>query len=215
MTVTTAPTGVDRPPTTAATAELLRAATAGDELAWRELVHRFEPIVAGTIVDLGLQPADARDAAQRTWLQMVENHSKIRKPEALGGWLRTTARHESLRIIRERRRVESLDPLDDATHGDALADPTVDVEQAVVDADTLCRLRRLIATLPPRSAVLLTELFRDEPPGYADLARLTGIPIGSIGPTRGRALHLLRTLFDEGPPRSPWSPGSRPAGGRT
>ena len=201
MTLTTAPT----------TAELLHAATDGDQRAWRELVRRFEPIVAGTIVDLGLQPADARDAAQRTWLQMVENHSKIRKPEALGGWLRTTARHECLRIIRERWR---LDPLDGTTD-DAFPDGGVDVEQAVVDADTVRRLRRLIATLPPRSALLLTALFRDEPPGYAELARLTGIPVGSIGPTRGRALHLLRRLFDEGPPRVARSAASRPPGRRT
>jgi RNA polymerase sigma factor (sigma-70 family) len=197
LTVTTV-TGVDhaaaRPATTG---ELLHAAATGDRLAWNELVHRFEPVVAGTILDLGLQPADARDAAQRTWLQMVENHSKIRKPDALGGWLRTTARHECLRIIRERWR---LDPLDDPD-SPAFRDVAVDVEQAVVDADTVRRLRHLITTLPPRSALLLTELFRDEPPGYAELAHLTGIPIGSIGPTRGRALHLLRRLFDDGASR--------------
>jgi len=191
LTVTTAP----RPATTG---ELLHAATTGDQVAWRELVHRYEPIVAGTILDLGLQPADARDAAQRTWLQMVENHSKIRKPEALGGWLRTTARHECLRIIRERWRV---DPIDDPD-GVRFRDAAVDVEQTVVDADTARRLRHLVSTLPPRSALLLTELFRDEPPGYAELARLTGIPIGSIGPTRGRALQLLRRLFDESPSRA-------------
>jgi RNA polymerase sigma factor (sigma-70 family) len=209
LTVTTAPAVDHAAPWPATTGELLHAAATGDPLAWRELVHRFEPVVAGTILDLGLQPADARDAAQRTWLQMVENHSKIRKPEALGGWLRTTARHECLRIIRERWR---LDPLDDPDNA-AYRDPTVDVEQAVVDADTVRRLRHLITTLPPRSALLLTELFRDETPGYAELARLTGIPIGSIGPTRGRALHLLRTLFDS-PPVSEGPPRSRVARGR-
>ncbi len=180
------------PPAT--TGELLHAVAGGDQVAWRELVHRYEPTVTGTILALGMQHADARDAAQRTWLQMVENHSKIRKPEALGGWLRTTARHECLRIIRERWRV---DPLDDPD-GSAFPDATADVEQTVVDADTVRRLRDLLITLPPRSALLLTELFRDEPPGYAELARRTGIPIGSIGPTRGRALVLLRRLFEEG-----------------
>ena len=131
MTVTTATTVADHaPPRPATTAELLHAATDGDQVAWRELVLRFEPI-GGTILDLGLQPADARDAAQRTWLQMVENHSKIRKPEALGGWLRTTARHECLRIIRERWRVDPRRP-----RRQRVPDATVDVEQAVVDADT-------------------------------------------------------------------------------
>ena len=108
--------------------------------------------------------------------------------------MRTTARHECLRIIRERWRV---DPLDDPD-GSAFPDATVDVEQTVVDADTVQRLRDLVITLPPRSALLLTELFRDEPPGYAELARLTGIPIGSIGPTRARCLAKVRSALTRG-----------------
>jgi RNA polymerase sigma factor (sigma-70 family) len=183
------------PPRPTTTDELLRAATDGDEFAWRELVLRFEPAVAHTIRSLGLQHADARDAAQRTWLQLLENASRIREPAALGGWLRTTARRECLRIIRDRWRVEPLD----VTDGDRFRDPDVDVEQTVVDADTVRRLRGLMAALPPRSAMLMAELFGDEPPCYAELAHRTGIPVGSIGPTRGRALHLLRRLFDEIP----------------
>ena len=189
-------TVVDHAPSRpATTGELLHAATDGDQLAWRELVHRFGPAVTHTIRSLGLQHADARDAEQRTWLQLLENASRIREPAALGGWLRTTARRECLRIIRERWRVEPLDVSD----GDRFRDPDTDVEQAVVDADTVRRLRSLMAALSPRAAMLLTELFGDEPPGYAELADRTGIPVGSIGPTRGRALQLLRRLFDEIP----------------
>ena len=191
----TAMTVIDHaPPQPGTTGELLHAAADGDQLAWRELVHRYEPTVTGTILALGMQHADARDAAQRTWLQMFENRSRIREPEALGGWLRTTARHECVRIVRERWRIEPLDDTDGARFPDA----AVDVEQTVVDADTVRRLRRLMTVLPPRAELLVTELFRDEPPGYTELARRTGIPIGSIGPTRGRALVLLRRLFEEG-----------------
>jgi RNA polymerase sigma factor (sigma-70 family) len=195
------------PPRPVTTHELLRAATDGDQVAWRELVRRFEPAVAHAIRSLGLQHADARDAEQRTWLQLLENASRIREPAALGGWLRTTARRECLRIIRERWRVEPFDVTDD----DRFRDPNVDVEQAVVNADTVRRLRGLITELPPRASMLMAELFGDEPPSYAELARRTGIPVGSIGPTRGRALHLLRRLFDETPEaaRPSWATGLR------
>jgi RNA polymerase sigma factor (sigma-70 family) len=176
------------------TTELLRAAAAGDQAAWRELVHRFEPAVASTIVAHRLQHADAHDAAQRTWLRMIEHQHEIREPEALGGWLRTTARHECLRIIRDRQRVE---PLGDA-EGAEFRDAAVHVEQSIVDADTVNRLRSLVDVLPPRAAVIVTELFRDEPPDYAELAHRMGIPIGSIGPTRGRALRMLRRLLEQG-----------------
>jgi DNA-directed RNA polymerase specialized sigma24 family protein len=131
------------------TTDLLRAAAAGDQAAWRELVHRFEPAVASTIVAHRLQHADAHDAAQRTWLRMIEHQHSIREPEALGGWLRTTARHECLRIIRDRQRVE---PLGDA-EGAEFRDAAVHVEQSIVDADTVNRLRSLVDVLPPRAGV--------------------------------------------------------------
>jgi RNA polymerase sigma factor (sigma-70 family) len=178
---------------TTSTTELLRAAAAGDQAAWRELLHRFEPAVMSTIVAHRLQFADAHDAAQRTWLRMIEHHYEIREPEALGGWLRTTARHECLGIIRDRQRLEPLD-----AEGAESRDTAVYVEQSVVDADTVERMRSLVNALPPRAAVLVTELFGNDPPGYAELARRTGIPVGSIGPTRGRALRTLRRLFEEG-----------------
>jgi RNA polymerase sigma factor (sigma-70 family) len=178
---------------TTSTTELLGAAAAGDQAAWRELLRRFEPVVRATIVAHRLQLADAHDAAQATWLRMVEHHREIREPEALGGWLRTTAAHECLRIIRDRQRHVPLD-----TEGEVFRDAAVQVEQSVVDADTADRMRSLVNVLPPRAAVLVTELFGDDPPGYAELARRTGVPVGSIGPTRGRALRTLRRLFEEG-----------------
>jgi Family of unknown function (DUF5995)/Sigma-70 region 2 len=128
---------------TTSTTELLRAAAAGDQVAWRELLHRFEPAVMSTIVAHRLQHADAHDAAQRTWLRMIEHHHEIREPEALGGWLRTTARHECLGIIRDRQRLEPLD-----AECAECRDTAVYVEQSVVDADTMERMRSLVNALP-------------------------------------------------------------------
>ena len=113
---------------------------------------------------------------------MVENHSKIRKPEALGGWLRTTASTSACGSSANGGGSTPRRP-----RRQRFPDATVDVEQTVVDADTVPAARPGHHA-PAALRLLLTELFRDEPPGYAELARLTGIPIGSIGPTRGRAL---------------------------
>jgi len=183
------------------TAELLHGAAAGDAQAWSELVERFEPAVKAAIVGFRLQPDDAHDAVQTTWLRMVEHRDRLREPEALGGWLRTTARREGLRIIRDRRRVgpmnvETLDP----------PDRSVDLEQSVVDADTMLLVDGLIDRLPARSAALVRALFCDSPPGYAEIARRTGVPVGSIGPTRARALRKLRRLLEGGGASGPVVP---------
>jgi hypothetical protein len=50
--------------------------------------------------------------------------------------------------------------------------------------------------LPHRSGVLITALFEENPPAYAELSHRTGVPVGSIGPTRARALRQLRDLLD-------------------
>ncbi len=174
------------------TTELMRIAVAGDSAAWAKVVRRFEPAVAAMVTSYRLQEADARDATQRTWLRMLENHHQIREPEALGGWLKTTARRECLRILAEQRRFEAL------PESAEYADAGTDVERSVVDADQARHLRGLLATLPARSFTLLSSLFQDDPPGYAQLSATTGIPVGSIGPTRARALRRLRQLVEEG-----------------
>ncbi len=179
------------------TTELLRMAVDGNRDAWELLMIRFGPAVSAMISSYRLQEADALDVAQRTWMQMFENHHKIREPEALGGWLRTTAKRECIRILREQQRVGPLHDMGIVERPDA----AVDVEKHVVEADMVRQVRGLLRTLPARSVTLICLLFQDDPPGYSELAANTGIPIGSIGPTRARALRRLRLLIDGEPAR--------------
>jgi RNA polymerase sigma factor (sigma-70 family) len=179
------------------TTELMHAARRGDTAAWDQLVRRFDNVVSSTVRRYRLQDADARDAAQRTWLRLVEHHRQLQNPEALGGWLATTAARECLQILRGRQWMELRAEAHD------VVDPAGEPETRVVDAVTVAQLRRLMARLPPRSRILLDALFEDDPLPYAELSRRTGIPIGSIGPTRARALRHLRVLIDEHSPRTP------------
>jgi DNA-directed RNA polymerase specialized sigma24 family protein len=77
---------------------------------------------------------------------------------------------------------------------DTAADPAIGPEQHAIDMDTAQTLRDLLTELAPRKRNLLQALFTDNPRPYAEIARTTGIPIGSIGPTRTRALRQLRQL---------------------
>ena len=155
-------------------------------------MRRYEPAVGAMISGYRLQEADARDATQRTWLRMLESHQQIREPEALGGWLKTTARRECLRILAEQKRT---DPLPESAE---YVDTAVDVERSVVEPTRPGTCADLLATLPARSFALISSLFQDDPPGYAQLSAATGIPVGSIGPTRARALRKLRRMVEEG-----------------
>jgi len=46
------------------------------------------------------EAADAQDAAQTVWLNLVGHLDSLRDPAALPGWLATTTRRECGRILR-------------------------------------------------------------------------------------------------------------------
>jgi RNA polymerase sigma factor (sigma-70 family) len=177
------------------TAALLEAAGDGDRDAGEEIVRRYRSLITATVRSFRLQDADAHDAEQRTWLRLVEHHRRLRDPEHLGGWLATTASRECLGILRGHRGVADLED------ADGLADPHGDVEQRVVDAAEAEHLWTVVTLLPPRGRAVVHALFADERVSYSEVARATGIPVGSLGPTRARVLRQLRQLLEDGSPR--------------
>ena len=167
--------------------ELLLGVRDGDPAAWEEIMRRYGKLVSTTVRSFRLQEADALDAVQMTWLRLAENAHRVQFPEKLGGWLVTTARRECLRILRQAKPAPNLIDVVPET----VADPSAGPEQQVIDADTARTLRKLVAELPPRRRTLLRALFTSNPLSYAEVARITGIPLGAIGPTRARALQQL------------------------
>src|SRR5215218_11036655 len=85
---------------------LVRAAAAGDAEALERLVARFDRVLRGVTRSYRLSRWDADDVIQATWLQFMQHGRALREPEAVGGWLVTTARRQSLltlqRHVRER-----------------------------------------------------------------------------------------------------------------
>lgn len=180
----------------ASVTELLHAAGRGEQHAWEEILRRYGRLVATVVRSFRLQEADARDAEQRTWLRLVENHQRVREPEHLGGWLSTTAGRECLHILRARRVVADL------SDAETIPDAHADIEQLVLDAETAAWLWAAVDTLPPRRQRVVRALFCDDPAPYAEIARTTGLPVGSLGPTRARVLRQLRGLLENpGPTR--------------
>lgn len=168
-------------------ATLVRSAADGDKSAWSAIVDRFSSLVWATARAHRLSRDDASDVAQTTWLRLVEHLDRIREPERLGAWLATTARHESLRVIRRGTREQ---PSDEADLFEAPVDETLD--RLLVDPERDGRLWRAFAQLSERCKSLLRLLMADEEPSYEEVGAALGMPIGAIGPTRGRCLEKLR-----------------------
>ena len=74
---------------------------------------------------------------------------------------------------------------------DDLPDAPAPEGQVVLDDDN-ARLWESLARLPERCQRLLRIVAAESRPDYTVIARQLGMPVGSIGPTRGRCLEKLR-----------------------
>jgi RNA polymerase sigma factor (sigma-70 family) len=166
-----------------------RAGVDKDEDAWNELVRRFAGLVAFVIRNYRLSSTDTQDVSQLVWLRLVEHLGQIREPEALPGWLATTTRHECERLLRRNSRNVTMDP--DAMRLADRADSSA-VDELLLAAERRRVLLDALDELSAQHRELLQMLTADPPYAYADISRILGIPIGSIGPTRSRVLEKLR-----------------------
>ncbi len=166
--------------------EMVAAAGGGDQAAWSDLVARFRGRVIRVARAHGLDPYQADDVAQETWLRLYRNLGTVRDPFSLGAWIETTARRESLRLLVGRRREELTG--DDVGVDRPAADDGDDAELE----ERRAALARGLRKLSRRQRTLMESLLAEPAPSYADVSTRIGIPIGSIGPTRGRCVKRLR-----------------------
>ena len=169
--------------------ELLGRAASGDQDAWDALVERLGNRVWAVARAHRLNKADAEDVFQVTWMRLVTHVDAIREPDRVGAWLASTARHESLHLLRRTGRqvpagdeleLEAADPLAPEPDERMLA---TEQQAAVWDA---------LAALPPHCQRLLRLMMADPPFTYEEITELLQMRQGSIGPTRRRCLEKLR-----------------------
>jgi RNA polymerase sigma factor (sigma-70 family) len=172
---------------------LVRTAAAGDNGAWDLLVERYVKLLWAIALRHGLNESDAADVVQTTWLRLLEHIGEIREPARVGSWLATTAQREALRCVaRSHRLVLSGD---DTTFDvpDRLQPP---VDEAVLAKEQAAAAREALDSLPSAWRSLVELLIQDPPPTYEEIGADLGLPVGSIGPTRGRCVRRMRAMVD-------------------
>jgi RNA polymerase sigma factor (sigma-70 family) len=170
---------------------LVESAATGDRHAWGALVREFSGMVRAVARAHRLSEADAADVAQATWLKLFEHLDRISDPTRVGAWLATTARRECLRLLRGAHRQVLYG--DDAPYCESVESPADD---ALLTAERDLALWRCFGRLRGTDQALLGLLLAESRPAYEEIAAALAMPIGSIGPTRARALDRLRRELD-------------------
>jgi RNA polymerase sigma factor (sigma-70 family) len=159
-----------------------------------EIADRYSGLLHAIGRQYRLTPEERDDAAQSSWLALCQNADQIRDPERVPGWLATTMRRFCAAAIRRRHR-ES--PASDWIDTHTTADLTPDVADTVASKHTTLRLYQAITQLPDREQRLIQLQLNPTKPAYTHISHTMHMPIGSIGPVRGRALRRLRTLLHD------------------
>jgi len=164
--------------------ELVDRCIRGDQTAWRALVLRYERLVYSVALAICPDTEDASDIFQQVWMELYQRLSDIRRVEALPAWLITVTRRHASKTIRSRAGSEPLD------------ENLRDLRQQLGHIEREYALERALAQLSGRCRTLIDLLyFNIEEPSYAEIAKRLGIPVASVGPTRGRCLEKLRKVL--------------------
>ena len=160
-----------------------------------DLVALVTPILWHTVRAQRIDHVTAEDVLQTTWLALVRSADSIADPQAVLQWLIVSARREAWRVVKRSDRVTPKDFESDDVVSPASQLP----EEVVLKSDGAGRLWEHITQLPERCQALLRVIAFADRPDYAAVAKSLGMPVGSIGPTRGRCLAKLRLQLANDP----------------
>jgi RNA polymerase sigma factor (sigma-70 family) len=156
------------------------------------LVRLVSPLLWHTARQCGLTAAEAEDVVQQTFLSLVRSKDSVSDPLAVVRWLTVSLRRLAWRERSNSAKRSNEEPTDD----DLPRAPSA--EHTAVLTDQQRRLWEKVGELNERCRRLLAVIAFAPRPDYAAIAVDLGIPVGSIGPTRGRCLAKLRAQLDGG-----------------
>lgn len=184
-------------PMTVRAARAFTAHRDGDSSLLPAVVEDLTPLLWQVARGQHLSAQDAEDVVQHTWLRLLESADRIHDPQSVVKWLMTTTRREAWRVSRTGQREDAHADVTDLVaapgpEADSRADAVPDHIIADQDREVLWRH---VTELSERCRYLLRVIAFAERPDYAAIASALGMPVGSIGPTRGRCLAALRAAL--------------------
>lgn len=181
--------------------DLLKRAQAGDERAFGELMNSHYEAVFRLVASIVRHEHDARDVCQDVWLTIWKKLPTFRGESRFTTWVHPIAVRRSLDHLRKRRRwYDRFLPFGPSGEDVTLPEPaTADVTRDDAEqGERLERFNHALNALPPlhRTVLALREV---QGLSYDEIARATGIPIGTVMSRLHHARRLLANKLKDSP----------------
>lgn len=185
-------------------ADVVALAQEGRELAYRELIRRYERPVFSLVFRMVRDRALAEDLSQETFIKVLNNIDKYVPEFKFSSWLFKIANNLAIDHLRRRRiQTVSMDGAPDATTASQIEATSFELashgESALdeLEAKELgSAIERAIAALRPeyRSCIMLRHV---EGRSYEEIAATLDLPLGTVKTYIHRARHELRKALEE------------------
>ncbi len=168
-------------------AALLLLLQRGDEGAMGQLYDRYSKVVYSVALRVLRDPAAAEDVLQEIFMQIWRKpESFIATRGSLGGWLSVVARNRSIDLLRRRRPTDSVEDVQ-------LASPYNLAVEA--ERNSLMEKARTVVQLLPAEQRKTLEMAFFDGLTHAEIAEMTGDPLGTVKTRIRSALTTLRKVF--------------------
>ena len=184
-------------------ADVVRLAQQGRELAFRELVRRYERPVFSLVFRMVRDRETAEDLAQDAFVKVLNHIDKYSPEFKFSSWLFKIANNVAIDHLRKRRLdTISMDGSPHASTASEVEATTLNLESEQESAlDELeakelgTAIERAIASLRPeyRSCIMLRHV---EGRSYEEIAATLDLPLGTVKTYIHRARHELRKALE-------------------
>ncbi len=168
-------------------ADLISASSAGNQVAFRKLVERYESRVASTVTAMLGHTAEAEDVGQETFIRFYRSLDSFRGDASVSTYLNRIAINLSLNALKRRKRWFSRFQATEALH---IADESTN-RSSVDNTEKGQLIQQAILQLKPEfRAVIVLRLVE----GYStrETADFLNLPIGTVLSRLSRAQVKLR-----------------------
>jgi RNA polymerase sigma-70 factor (ECF subfamily) len=171
--------------------ELISSVLNGDNDAFKEIVRKYEPRVAATVIGMLGHGPEAEDIGQETFVRLYQSLHKFRGESSLATYITRIAINLSLNEIRRRGRRRQIYLTNSEEKIERLADPGNYSEQKEMGELIYRGLQKLPAKF--RSVIVLRLI-----DGYSteETAKILNLPVGTVLSRLSRAQIKLKTILE-------------------
>ncbi len=166
------------------------------QLAFKELVKKYQTAVVNTCMGFVHNTDDARDLAQEVFIEIYESVAKFRGDSKLSTWIYRIAVNKSLNFLRSHKKNNLLKSIEQFFKGEKNTQYEIAHNQSadseLLNNETAHALNKALESLPENQRIAFVLSKYDDLP-YAKISEVMDISVSSVESLLFRAKKNLQT----------------------